>query len=402
MLTLSYYLQDGEIAARRFIKNQISIGAGKDCDLQLPNLADHHCRIYESTQGWYAEELASGVSINQYPGSGFIRDKDTLVVGPYAFRVQLEAAVPQQISPVAKKSSGGFSKFLFGCFVFVLLSCGFCYAGYRYWLKPWTQEIFGSSSSDKPAGQISKTPASYDFQQLKQQYSFDSLPQTFDARLDSDLRDAAKLLDLNEVQVRIIEAKTSTWMNQPAARNLSEYVLTNAELLEAHFEGKATTELEAKKNRLADSIMTEIVQPALQQAQSQGIECNASRDVPGAGQLGEALMGKWKQHQLGALSGTADWNYGFSGMYESSQQVHEERVGPLLAVWNNGLKATMGVETYEPPVLWMDARRGAGVSGYYGISGMDDDRMCGYVDWAWTDPSKTPARGIWWAERIQD
>lgn len=402
MLTLSYYGPDGNVESRNFSKNQILIGSGKDCDLQLPNLAAHHCRIYESTQGWYAKELETGVSVNQHPGSGFIRNEDTLVVGSFAFRVQLAAAVPQQISPVAKKRGGGFSKFLFGCFVFVLLACGLCYAGYRYWLKPWTQKTFGSSSVDTPAREISKTPASFDFQKLEQEYSFDSFPQGLDARLDSDLRGAAKLLDLNEVQVRIIEARASTWIDKPAARNVSEFILTTAELLGAQVEGKATAELEARKKILADSIMTEIVQPALQQAQSQGIDCKAASDVPGAGELGEALMGKWKQHQLGALSGTADWNYGFSGIYESSQQLKEERAGPLLAVWNNGLKATMGVETYEPPVLWMDARRGAGVSGYYGISAMDENRMCGYVNWAWTDPSKTPARGIWWAERIQD
>ncbi|MGH9856943.1 MAG: hypothetical protein ACRD4B_03765, partial [Acidobacteriota bacterium] len=337
--------------------------------------------------------------------SGFVRDQDSLVVGSYAFRIRISAAaIPAQPQPVVKKRSGGFSRFLFGCFVFLLLACGLCYAGYRYWLKPRAQEIFGSPPSSSPASksEISKTPASLDLTQLKQQYSFDSFPAGLDDQFAGDLRAAARLLDLNEVQLRIVQAKASTWMNKPAARMFSQYILAHSELIGTQIEGKPTGELEAKKKQLADAITNEIVQPALDEAESQGIACNSTGDVPGAGKLGEALMGKWKEYQIGELSGTADWNYGFSGMFESSQQVQEEQIGPLLAVWDNGLKATMGVETYEPPVLWMDARRASGVSGFYGISAMSENRMCGYVDWRWTDPSKTPARGIWWAERTED
>ena len=118
--------------------------------------------------------------------------------------------------------------------------------------------------------------------------------------------------------------------------------------------------------------------------------------------MGEYLLGKWKQYQLGKLAAAGTWNYGFSGMYESSQQTKEERVGPMLAIWDNGIKSTMGVETYNPPVLWMDARRSSGVSGLYVITALEANRVCGYVNWAWTDRSQTPARGIWWAERMED
>ena len=87
-------------------------------------------------------------------------------------------------------------------------------------------------------------------------------------------------------------------------------------------------------------------------------------------------------------------------IYESTQGWYLESFAADVSINQKTGSGFVRDQTYEPPVLWMDARKGSGISGLYTITAFKGDRMCGYVDWAWADRSKT-GRGIWWAERME-
>ncbi|PWT93775.1 MAG: hypothetical protein C5B54_01345 [Acidobacteria bacterium] len=89
MVQFSFYDPQGKAQTVSIPKVQITIGSAADCDLMFEDLQPFHCRIYLSTQGYYAEDLGGGITINSVAGSGFVRSDDVIQMNSHTIRITL-------------------------------------------------------------------------------------------------------------------------------------------------------------------------------------------------------------------------------------------------------------------------------------------------------------------------
>lgn len=86
---LSYYDDSGAVRTAVVRKELILLGSSARCDIVLPSLFPEHFRISRQANGYYAEDLGGGLTINGRAGSGDVHDNDVLDAGSRAFRINL-------------------------------------------------------------------------------------------------------------------------------------------------------------------------------------------------------------------------------------------------------------------------------------------------------------------------
>jgi hypothetical protein len=86
---LSYYDGHGVVQSLNLTKPMIVLGSAPHCDVVEPGLAPEHCRIYARGDGYYAEDLGGGITVNEDPGSNDIHDNDVLIAGDRSFRFNI-------------------------------------------------------------------------------------------------------------------------------------------------------------------------------------------------------------------------------------------------------------------------------------------------------------------------
>jgi len=105
---LSYYDADGRVETFDSEQSSLTIGSSPECDVGIDGLREVACEIYLAEDGFYAEDKGGQLVINGRPGSGYLRDNDTLTLGGWmALRFGVDddsgkAAPPAVSSPVGR------------------------------------------------------------------------------------------------------------------------------------------------------------------------------------------------------------------------------------------------------------------------------------------------------------
>ena len=108
-LVFSFYDAEGHLRRVRLEHHDVHIGSDPSCEVVLPGLAARHCRVYRSRQGYYAHDLAGGLTVDGRQGSGYLQDGSVLRLPEAAtlrFNVESPAESPAEApDPIAREAS---------------------------------------------------------------------------------------------------------------------------------------------------------------------------------------------------------------------------------------------------------------------------------------------------------